>query len=153
MYDPLPNSIAVLSFLNLLYIKESLVCYKLNFFKIMQLINKNTLILFVLLTNNNIIYTLTNLNGRVLKSISMGSKKVKGAKKITNTTIFTVIKSLCVHMKLYNFPFLYLRIKGSNRTKNELVKYFKIQGFNILMIQEKLLVPYGGCKNSKSRKL
>ena len=119
----------------------------------MQLINKNTLILFVLLTNNNIICTLTNLNGQILKSVSIGSKKVKGAKKITNTTIFTTVKSLRVYMKLYNFPFLYLRIKGNNRTKNELVKYFKIQGFNILMIQEKLLLPYAGCKNSKARKL
>lgn len=153
MHDPLPNSIAVLSFLNLLYIKESLVGYKHNFFKIMQLINKNTLILFVLLTNNNIICTLTNLNGQILKSVSIGSKKIKGAKKITNTTIFTTVKSLRVYMKLYNFPFLYLRIKGNNRTKNELVKYFKIQGFNILMIQEKLLLPYAGCKNSKARKL
>ena len=30
MPEPLPNSIAILSFLNILYKKETLVCYKLN---------------------------------------------------------------------------------------------------------------------------
>ena len=153
MHDPSLNSTAILSFLNLLYIKGSLVCYKYNVLKIMQLINKNSLILFVLFTNSNIICTLTNLNGQVLKSISAGSKKVRGVKKITNMTIFNIIKVLYKHVLFCKSPFLYLRVKGSNKNKAEFFKFLKVKGFNILIVQEKLLLPHGGCKNPSLRKL
>lgn len=153
MHDPLPNSTAVLSFLNLLYTKESLVCYKNNFLKIMQLISKNSLILFISLTNNNIICTLTDLNGRVLKSISIGSKKTRGVKKVTNATVFTITKILYKYIVFNRFPSLYLRIKGTHKLKNEFIKSLKIQGLIILMIQEKLFLPHGGCKSSRTRKL
>lgn len=119
----------------------------------MQLINKNSLILFVLFTNSNIICTLTNLNGQVLKSVSAGSKKVKGVKKITNITVFNMVKALYKYVLFCKSPFLYLRVKGSNKNKTEFFKFMKVRGFNILTVQDKLLLPHGGCKNSRLRKL
>lgn len=119
----------------------------------MQSIKKHSLILFVIFTNNNILCTLTDLEGKTLKSVSTGSKKIKGIKKVTNTTITTIIKILYKYVKTYKFFSLYVRIKGTSKSKNEFIKTLKTHNFNILLIQEKLSLPHGGCRTPRLRKL
>ncbi len=117
----------------------------------MQLIKSNSLILCISFTKNNMLCTITTLTGKTLLSLSAGVFKTKGLKKITSTTIFTLVNNLIKFKK--NYKTLYLKIKGINKSKNELIKSLKIVGFNIILIQEKFSLPYGGCKNPKSRKL
>jgi len=117
----------------------------------MQSIKPNSLILYVSFTKNNMFCTLTSLTGKTLLSTSAGIFKTKGLKKVTSTTIFTLINTLIKFKK--QSKLLYLKIKGINKNKNELIKSLKLIGFNIVLIQEKLLLSYGGCKNSKVRKL
>lgn len=117
----------------------------------MKLINKPPIILFVFFTNNNIICTITNFEGKTLMWSTSGSNKINGIKKITTSTIFTLVK------KLYNFNnisslSIYVRIKGISKFKINFVKHLKYIGFNILTIQEKFCFPHAGCKKSKSRK-
>lgn len=119
----------------------------------MKTLNKNSFILFVLFSKNNILCTLTNLKGETLIWISGGVKRTRGIKKSTNPTSVTIIKILHDYCKKFNYLTLYIRIKGTNKTKNNFVKYLKSFGFNILLIQEKLTLPYGGCKIIKSRRL
>ena len=119
----------------------------------MKLVNKNSLIMHILFTYNNILCTLTNLEGQPLSWVNAGSKKVKGVKKITNTTIFNVIKSLYNQSKIYKLDKVYVRIKGNGKQKNILVKYLKVIGFDVLLIQENLCIPFSGCKRPKVRKL
>ncbi len=117
----------------------------------MQLIKSNSLILFTVFTKNNLFCTLTNLKGKVILSMSMGSFKIKGVKKVTNISLYSLIKILFTYIK--NNKTLYLRIKGTNKVKNEFIKALKLIGFNILLIQEKFLLPHGGCKIVKCRKI
>ena len=117
----------------------------------MKSIKPNSLILYVSFTKNNMLCTLTTLTGKTLLSTSAGVFKTKGLKKITSTTIYTLTNTLIKFKK--HSKLLYLKIKGLNKNKNELIKSLKLIGFNIILIQEKLLLPYGGCKNPKSRKL
>ena len=117
----------------------------------MQLIKSNSLILFAIFTKNNLFCTLTDLRGKVIISMSIGFFKIKGVKKITNISLHSLIKTLYVHAK--KTKVLYLKIKGTNKIKNEFIKVLKVIGFNIFLIQEKLSLPYGGCKKVKSRKI
>jgi len=117
----------------------------------MELIKSNSLILFTVFTKNNLFCTLTNLKGKVLLSMSTGSFKIKGVKKVTNISVYSLIKILFTYVNTNKT--LYLRIKGTHKIKNEFIKALKLIGFNILLIQEKFLLPYGGCRITKSRKI
>ena len=117
----------------------------------MQLIKSNALILYAVFTKNNLFCTLTNLKGTVVLSLSTGSFKVKGVKKVTNISLYSIIKILFKYVK--NNKTLYLRIKGTSKFKNEFIKALKLIGFNIYLIQEKLSVAHGGCKKVKNRKI
>ena len=120
----------------------------------MQLIKPHSLILFVKATSNNILCTVSTLKGETLQIFSLGFYKQKGIKKTANTNIFFLVKSLSNYI-INNFSSLslYIKISGINKNKNEFIKLMKLNNFNIIFIQEKLLQPYGGCKSSKSRKI
>ena len=118
----------------------------------MKLISKTPIILFVFFTTNNIICTITNFEGKTLMWSTSGINKIIGSKKITTSTVFTLAK------KLYNFnninnSSIYIKLKGVNKVKTNFIKYLKVLGFNILMIQEKLYLSHAGCKKPKKRKL
>ena len=119
----------------------------------MQLINKNSAVLSVLFTKNNIFCTLSNLEGKTLNSISIGSKKFKGLKKITNLTIISLIKDLNKSARNFEIFYFYLRLKGLNKNKKLFLKNLKNIKSNLLLIQNKNKVAYGGCRISKSRKI
>ena len=115
--------------------------------------NKKSLILFVLFTNTNILCTLANLKGKTLMWTTAGLNKAKGVKKVTLSIIFTVIKTLYIYSKIKGNPSIHIKISGTNKNKSVFIKYLKVSGFNILSIQEKLLLPFAGCKGIKSRRL
>lgn len=119
----------------------------------MQVIKSNSIILHTFFTNNNILCTITNLKGEVLLFISTGSYKLKGLKKITSTAIFSLGQTLWNYVKNHENLFLYVKIKGTNKSKNEFLKSLKILNFNVLLIQEKFSLPHGGCKKSRQRKI
>ena len=119
----------------------------------MQLISKNTAVLSVLFTKNNIFCTISDLEGKTLSSVSTGSKKSKGLKKTTNLTIFSLIKDMNKSIKKLEISYLYLRLKGLSKNKNLFFKLFKNIKCSLLLIQSKNKTAYGGCKVSKIRKV
>ena len=119
----------------------------------MQLIYKNSAVLSVLFTKNNILCILSNLEGKTLTSLSVGAKKKKNLKKITNTTFFSLIKSLNIQIKQLEITFLYLRFKGINKNKHDFLKFLKNTKVIILLIQNQVKNAYGGCKKPKLRRI
>ena len=119
----------------------------------MELIYKNSAVLSVLFTKNNIFCTFSSLEGKTLNSISIGSNKVKNLKKTTNLTIFFLIKNLNKLIEKHKIFYLYLKLKGMNKNKNLLFKNLKKIHSNILFIQNKNKIAYGGCKIAKIRKV
>ena len=114
---------------------------------------KKSLILFVLFTNTNILCTLANLKGKTLIWTTAGLNKTKGAKKVTLSIIFTTIKTLYTYSKIKGNLSIHIKISGTNKNKSVFIKYLRVVGFNILSIQEKLLLSFAGCKNIKLRRL
>ena len=119
----------------------------------MQLIYKNSAVLSVFLKKNNIFCTISDLEGKTLNSISTGSKKIKGLKKTTNLTIFSLIKDLNKSIEKLQIFHLYLKLKGINKNKNLFFKNLKNTKSTLLLIQNKNKIAYGGCKIAKPRKI
>nr|YP_009502231.1 ribosomal protein S11 [Porolithon onkodes]ASB29833.1 ribosomal protein S11 [Porolithon onkodes] len=119
----------------------------------MQLISGNSAILSILFTKNNIFCTFSNLEGKTLFATSVGSTKTKGLKKITSTTLFTLVKKLSYQVFKFEIAFLYLKVKGANKSKNDFFKLSKNIKVNIPLIQNQHRISYGGCKVSRVRKI
>lgn len=118
----------------------------------MKLLNKSPIILFVYFTNNNILCTISSIQGQTLMWSTVGLNKLKGTKKITTSTVSVLTKYLYNFSKNKDLLTLHVKIKGTNKIKSNFIKHLKLLGFNILTIQEKFCLPYGGCKNAKVRK-
>lgn len=118
----------------------------------MKDLNKLFFILHIYFTYNNIICTLTTLEGNTLIWSTAGLTKKKGLKKVTSTSINSLIN--CLHIKYLKISNpVYIKIKGHNKNKNFLIKKLKVLGFKILLIQENLNMSYNGCKKKRKRKL
>ena len=110
-------------------------------------------ILSILFTTNNTLYSLTDLNGKVTFWTSSGSKKIKGVKKITSTSALAAAKSIIKHLLNSNNKNIYLKVKGFNKNKKLIIKYFNQSILNILLIADKTSFPHNGCKNSKNKRI
>lgn len=119
----------------------------------MKLLNKSPLILFIYFTNSNILCTITNIQGKTLTWINIGTEKVKGTRKITTSSIYNLVKTINNFFKVQNNSSMYIRVKGTNKNKTTLIKQLKLVGLVVLSIQEQINIPYGGCKKYSVRKL
>ena len=119
----------------------------------MELISKNSAVLSILFTKNNIFCTFSNLKSKTLNSISIGSKKKKGLKKTTSLTIFLLIRDLNKIITQNQIIYIYLKLKGTNKNKNLFFKNLKNIQAIILCIQNKNKIAYGGCRLAKKRKI
>lgn len=118
----------------------------------MKLISKS-LIISIIFTSNNILYTLTNLQGQVIYWISAGTYKQKGTKKLTSTTSILTTKLIIERLGHFNCKFLHIKLKGFKKNKKTILKYFKISTLNILSVCDDTALPHNGCKRKKIRRL
>nr|WCH57930.1 ribosomal protein S11 [Hypnea nidifica] len=114
--------------------------------------NKKIIILNVIFTWSNILYTITNLKGDVLLWSSVGSYKVSNAKKITTTSIFLSIKDLKTFLRINRINYMFLKIKGFSKHKKTVLKYFKQFCSEIVLIHENMSLPHNGCKRIRIRR-
>nr|WCH57954.1 ribosomal protein S11 [Hypnea marchantiae] len=115
--------------------------------------DKKIIILHILFTTNNILYTITDLKGNTLFWASVGSNKIKNTKKITTTSIFLSIKRIKFFLNKSNVKYLFLKLKGFNKQKKIVLKYLKQFYSQIILVCEKTNLPHNGCKNRKIRRL
>nr|AHX02482.1 ribosomal protein S11 [Riquetophycus sp. HSY-2014a] len=114
---------------------------------------KKLIILTILFTTNNILYALTDLNGKVIFWTSIGSKKTKGIKKTVSTSILAVTKNISNYIQKIGYKNLYIKIKGFNKSKKLVIKYLNQSFLNILLISDETSFPHNGCKKVKNRRV
>lgn len=115
--------------------------------------NKNLIVLSILFTSNNILYSVTQLNGDVLFWTTSGTKKLKGTKKIVSTSITSAIKFTANYISSLNYKYVYVKIKGFGKSKRTVIKQLNQSFFNILLISDETSFPHNGCKRSKIRRI
>lgn len=115
---------------------------------------KNTFLLHILFTSNNIFFVLLDLHGYVLFWTSSGRSKVKGLKKVTinSIRINLNILLLCI-FKNNNTVKIHLKLKGFNKFKKIVIKQLKLYPINIVSIFDETISAHNGCKKKGYRKL
>nr|WCH58002.1 ribosomal protein S11 [Hypnea cornuta] len=115
--------------------------------------NGRILVLHILFTTNNVIYTVTDLKGDTLFWVSVGSNKIKNTKKVTTTSIFLSIKNIKFFLNKHNISYLFLKLKGFNKHKKTVLRHLKQFYSYIIFIYENNNLAHNGCKNRKIRRL
>ena len=112
--------------------------------------NKNKLvILSILFTTNNVLYTLATADGKVLFWTSVGSKKSSGVKKTASISVLTTTKEIINYLSNFDYKYICIKIKGFNKNKKLVIKYLLQSSFNVSMILDETSFPHNGCKQSK----
>nr|QJH88472.1 ribosomal protein S11 [Pterocladia lucida] len=112
-----------------------------------------TIILKFCFTSTNILCSVTTIGSKSIFWTSTGSQKIKGMKKITSTTIIGILKKIIFKLHNLNFKYAHLRVKGFNRNKKAIIRYFKNSYIKILSINDETSFPHNGCKNKKVRRI
>nr|YP_011003669.1 ribosomal protein S11 [Gracilaria eucheumatoides]WPS66071.1 ribosomal protein S11 [Gracilaria eucheumatoides] len=115
--------------------------------------NKKIIKLNILFTFNNVLCTLTNIEGDTLFWISAGVKKSRGTKKITLVVITSMLKLILEHLIKLKITYIHLNLNGFDKNKKIVLKYFKQSFLNILSITNNSKLSHNGCKSLKKRSI
>nr|YP_010921930.1 ribosomal protein S11 [Grateloupia turuturu]YP_010986428.1 ribosomal protein S11 [Pachymeniopsis lanceolata]WIM51236.1 ribosomal protein S11 [Grateloupia turuturu]WOL37396.1 ribosomal protein S11 [Pachymeniopsis lanceolata] len=115
--------------------------------------NKKSVILTILFTSSNVLYTLTNLTGEVILWTSAGSKKVKGTKKVTSTTILVITKFIIKRITELGYKYMHIKLKGFKKNKKIALKHLKTKQVSILSVCDNSALAHNGCKQPKTRRI
>nr|YP_011017762.1 ribosomal protein S11 [Polysiphonia morrowii]WQF69608.1 ribosomal protein S11 [Polysiphonia morrowii] len=127
-------------------------CGKVNFVNIQKIRNMQIYFLFIIFTQNNIFLTLTNYKGEIFFWNSIGTLKVKGLKKLTNSTIKNFIFNNLINIKLTSS--FHVKFKGFNKSKKIFIKtILNLLAQRILSISDDSMNATNGCKLKKKRRL
>nr|YP_010199672.1 ribosomal protein S11 [Crassiphycus crassissimus]UAD89580.1 ribosomal protein S11 [Crassiphycus crassissimus] len=113
--------------------------------------NLKSVRLNILFTSNNILCTVTDIEGKVLFWTSAGSKKTRGTKKVTLTAIITILRLILEHLHQLKIRYVHLSLSGLDKNKKIVLKYFKQSFLNVLSITNNSMLSHNGCKNPKRR--
>nr|YP_010199647.1 ribosomal protein S11 [Crassiphycus corneus]UAD89555.1 ribosomal protein S11 [Crassiphycus corneus] len=113
--------------------------------------NLKSVRLNILFTSNNILCTVTDIEGKVLFWTSAGSKKTRGTKKVTLTTIITILRLILEYLHQLKIRHVHLNLSGLDKNKKIVLKYFKQSFLNVLSITNNSMLSHNGCKNPKRR--
>jgi small subunit ribosomal protein S11 len=114
---------------------------------------EKTGVIFVLFTSNNVIYSLTDLEGSVLVWTSTGSQKSRGLKKSIPIVIYSAMLNISEQALKSGFSQVHLRLKGFNKSKKSIVKALNHSGLSILSLWDSTAFPHNGCRVVKRRRV
>lgn len=105
-------------------------------------------------TFNNIIVTITDLQGNVVSWSAAGSHGFKGSRKSTpyaaQVTAEHVAKSAMTHgMKTIQE----VRVKGPGAGRESALRALYTAGFNVIAIKDITPIPHNGCRPRKRRRV
>nr|YP_011017811.1 ribosomal protein S11 [Campylaephora sungminbooi]ANP26201.1 ribosomal protein S11 [Campylaephora sungminbooi]ANP26222.1 ribosomal protein S11 [Campylaephora sungminbooi]WQF69657.1 ribosomal protein S11 [Campylaephora sungminbooi] len=113
--------------------------------------NFNSVILFIYFSINNVLFSITNLNGEVLAFFTVGTKRTKGIRKINLTTLKSTSSLINKNLKKNQ---IHIKIRGFSKFKRLTLKLlFKIIEAKILSFCDLTSLPHNGIRNKKNRRV
>lgn len=115
--------------------------------------NTNIIIYFQM-SVNNILITITDINGNTLDWLTSGRLEFKGRQKTSSSAVYTI--SLAVIKRLISKKRIFASVifKGNPRYRYIFIKnLINIQNLKIISITEKTPIPHSGCRLPKKRRL
>lgn len=112
-----------------------------------------SVVLSILFTSNNIIYTITDIVGNTLFWTSLGVEKSYGLKKLTAAAIILSISSLSKFLTKIRCRYMHIEIRGVNKYKKLVIKSLKKLSVVTLSLHDRVIIVHNGCKYSKIKKI
>lgn len=115
---------------------------------------ENTLILFnIKLCLSNFIVTMTDEHGKVFEWVSSGSLGFSGFHKNTPNALREIIGFLETKAKEFKINKIFVKIKGSNFLKIELLKLLAESNLKVIKFEDRTSFAFNGCRPQKQRKI
>lgn len=112
-----------------------------------------SIIVFILFTKNNTIFSISNFEGQILTWISMGKNRIKGSKKLNIATIYELFIVLVSYINKLGYKLIHLKLKGFNKTKKSVIQFFKRSNLQIVTLYDVTSKPHNGCWMKSCRRL
>ncbi len=103
---------------------------------------------------NNILITITDINGNTLDWLTSGRLDFKGRQKTSSSAVYTI--SLATIKRLISKKLIFASIifKGNPKYRYIFIKnLITVQNLKIISITEKTPIPHSGCRLPKKRRL
>nr|YP_009515524.1 ribosomal protein S11 [Montagnia macrospora]AVK39488.1 ribosomal protein S11 [Montagnia macrospora] len=111
----------------------------------------NSYILFIHFSTSNILFSITNLKGELIKTLSTGTYKTSGVKKISLTSLKTAISSVT---RILRYSSIHVKCRGLSRFKRLLIKsILKSPKLKVLTLCDVTVSPHNGVRKSKVRRV
>nr|AIB08099.1 ribosomal protein S11 [Neoporphyra perforata]AIB08385.1 ribosomal protein S11 [Neoporphyra perforata] len=110
-------------------------------------------ILFLSFSSNNIHFLLTDCTGQIKAWTTARKSRSKGMKKSLSFSSFELVNFLENKIKVLNYTFLHVRIKGWGKHKKSVFKTLKQSRLKFLSIIDDTTCPHNGCRTPRKRKL
>ena len=104
-------------------------------------------------TFNNILVTITDLQGNVLFGASPGILGFKGSKRATSYAAQLVGESLCKKMLKNGISTAKILLKGIGKGRHSVIMGLKSSGIVITAINDITNIPHNGCRVKKQRRV
>ena len=111
---------------------------------------KKFVVLTILFTNNNILFSILYLDTYKIKNLTVGLKKIKGVKKISSSSLKSTVNILTSFLKNKK---IHIKLKGLNKYKKLLLKLLLKSNKFIYSFCDLTAVPHNGCKKPKIKRL
>ena len=114
---------------------------------------KNTGIIFILFTSNNVLCSLTDIKGNLISWTSAGSQRSKGLKKSIPIVVYSAITKLANIALSQGVSHMHIKFKGLSKSKKSILKALNHSNIKLLSIQDVTALPHNGCKNPRKKRL
>nr|UAT97996.1 ribosomal protein S11 [Ahnfeltia plicata] len=114
---------------------------------------QKSIVISILFTSNNVVYSLTDFSGNVLFWTSTGSKKSRGVRKSTSMIVTSTSKTIADHSLKLGYSYAHIKIKGFGKNKKTAIKSLKLTSLNILSLCDQTSLPHNGCKKTRTRRI
>jgi small subunit ribosomal protein S11 len=104
-------------------------------------------------TFNNTIITVSDSDGNVLCWSSAGTSGFEGTRKATSYAAQSAAKEVALKAIEFGVKKLEVILKGKGTGKETCLRALSLAGFDIIAIQDKIAIPYNGCRPPKKRRL
>lgn len=110
-------------------------------------------IVYIYLTFNNTLISVTDINGKTILFGSSGLLGLKGAKRGTSYAGQSIATMLSKKLYLLGFRFLYIQLKGFGGARRSVLKGFAFSNFKVISIKDHTAIAHNGCKQKKKRRI
>lgn len=116
--------------------------------------NYRSSLLFINKKRKNLFFTLTDLNGSVLCSVTAGKFDIKRRKRMSPQTVELLTKRISTYAKMFRISLVDIILKVKARFMiTTLVRTLKFYGFKLLVASEIIPIAHNGCRKKKKRRL